>query len=698
MADKILRKVTVDVETKSDADLKKVGAWAYSEHPSTDLICVCYGIDCEPVQEWWPGKKLTGPQAWENPSRKYPQFPCDLYMAITLGYEVEAHNVAFEYSIWANILEPRYGWMMPFDHQWRDTMAVAAYYAMPQDLDKLSKVLGYAGKDPEGGRLITKYSKLHLKTAKDEIPIHDFIKFVDYCKHDVRLEQSIADELGDLPPQELKIFKLDQEINKRGIYLDEDSINDAIVIVEKRAAELEDEFYEITGLKPTQTDKVKAWLHEHGCPVENLQADYIEEVLDGDHFRITSNSARRALELRSKYNKASTKKLVAMLRQRGSDGRARFQVRYHGAATGRWTGTGFQPLNLSRGFEKLDPAQMIRDLRHRDPKWLDVMYGDAMEAVGKASRYHIRAEEGNYILAGDFVSIEAVLLSCLACEEWKVKAFRNKDPIYELMGCSIHNLPKEAVDLAMRNRDAFKEKYPAERFDGKTGELAFGYQGALGAWRKFDNSDRHTDESILEICRKWREKHPAIKAFWFALEKAAIRAVNKGEPVEVWTEYMPDDHIPITFEPIGKFLAMRLPNGKRIWYRDPELRMAMPSWHRPGEFEDCANGTCDCEPRTQLTYMTKKEGQWRRVNTYGGKLAENATQATSREVLAPAMLRLEDAGYNIILSVYDEIVCEMPVGSGSLEEFVSLMSASPGEWADEWPIMVDAWEGARYKK
>ena len=323
-----------------------------------------------------------------------------------------------------------------------------------------------------------------------------------------------------------------------------------------------------------------------------------------------------------------------------------------------------------------------------------------MEAVGKASRHHIKAEAGRRILAGDFVSVEAVILSCLAGEQWKIDAFTRKEPIYELMGCKIHNLPAGAVDLARSDKKKFKDIYSAERFDGKTGELAFGYQGNLGAWRKFDSSDAHTDERVKEICKSWREEHPAIVQFWYDLEWAATQAVhNPGKSYDVRA---------ISFKIIDRWLAMQLPNGKRIWYYDPQLRLGMPQWHQPGtydpknestwEYEDCAAGTCNCEPRRQLTYMAQKKGRWGRVNTYGGKLAENCTQATSREVLIPAMFGLRDAGYPIILSVYDEVVAEVPNKFGSLNEFTDIMGRSPGKWAEGWPISVDAWEGPCYRK
>ena len=667
--------ICIDFETRSYCDLKKSGAWSYSEDPTTDVICACWGIDDQPIQEWWPGKAGGANEV------------VDLMLAIIEGHAVEAHNVAFERSIWENVLAPKYGWALPKDDQWRDLMAVACYLSLPPALDKLARVLGFEPKDPAGGRLITKYSKLHLKTAKTTIPPEDLAKFVRYCAHDVRMEQSIGDHLGDLPERELKVFLLDQRINMRGIHLDQEGIAAATAVVDQREEELTEEFVELTGLKPTQRDKVMAWCAGEGVELENMQAEYLEELLeDGD---LPTGSVRTALGIRLRINKASTKKLDAMSHQRGLDGRARFQTRYHGAVTGRWTGGGFQPLNLSRGFEGMAPEQLVRDILYRDAEWLDRIYGDAMDAVAKAARYWITAKEGSRLLVGDYASIEAVILACLAGEQWKIDAFARGDKIYELMADKIHGLPPGTVS---------KSTHPQERQDGKTGELAFGYQGALGAWLKFDASGRHSDARIIEICKAWRSEHPAIVAFWRNLESAAIDAVrHPGDLIltAVGTNQVRDS---ISFQTQDEWLTMVLPNGKRLWYRDPQIRATMPQWHQPATKKDCAAGTCDCEPRPQVTYMAQKTGQWRRVYTYGGKLAENATQAVSREVLVPAMMRMEAAGYPIILSVYDEIVCEVPLGHGSVEEFEELMRESPGDWAAGWPINVTTWEGTRYRK
>lgn len=680
--------ITIDFETKSYADLQKVGAWAYSEDPTTDTICACWGIDNQPVQEWWPDKNADS------------EIPFDLYHAMYYaGDEVEAHNVSFERSIWTNVLARKYGWPIPNDDAWRDLMAVACYYALPAKLDRLAYALKFEGKDPEGSRLISKYSKLYLKTAKLEIPQADFDKFVRYCVKDVQIEQSISDYLGDLPARELPIFRLNQEVNLRGLHLDLEGIKAAADVVDKYSAELANEFSALTNVNTTQREKARLWFRDNGLELDNMQNEYLEEVLKEDEAVVVPIGTRRALELYIESNRASTRKLTAMASQRGLDGQARFQTRYHGAATGRETASGFQVLNLARGYDDVDPDQLVRDVMYRDPQWLRLLYGNPLQAVSKATRHWIKSRPGKRIIAGDFVSIEAVVLACLAGEEWKVKAFADRHPIYEIMGAKIHGL-----DPALALDKNFKRLYPAERFDGKTGELAFGYQGALKAWLNFDSSGRHTDERILDICRAWRNEHPMIKAMWYGLERAAIDCVQTRR----FTSYRE-----IGFELVDDWLSMLLPDDKRIWYFDPQLRSGMPPWHTPQfsdknhynefgerdgtELNPCYLGTCDCKPRPYLTYMAQKIGQWKRVSTYGGKLTENATQATARQILFPAALRIKAAGYPIILTVYDEIVTEVDEGFGSAEDFKRIMMEVP-PFATNWPINASVWEGTRYKK
>lgn len=683
--------LTFDFETRSVADLKKVGTWAYSEHPTTDIICLGWGYDHNPRHVWWPEHACPGFRA---PTCDVEQgMPTELYCAIEDGAIVEAHNIPFEYSIWKNVMVARYGWIEIPDEAWRDTMAVACYYAMPAGLDKLSRVLGFPGKPADAGKLITMYSKLHLKKAKHVIPHHDFERWINYVDSDVAEEQAVSDKLGDLPARELPVFQLNQKINRRGLYLDLEGIEAATRLSDKKATALTNDFKAITGCGPRQHVKALTWFKENGLPeLEDLQKGTIKELLAPEN-NMRSGPVRTALKLRLDINKASAGKLYKMAMQRGSDGRSRFQTRYHGAGTGRETASGWQVLNMSRGYEKVDPDLLVADIMTEDMEYLDMLYGNSMDAIGKATRHWIMAEKGNRITAGDYSSIEAVGLACNVGEEWKIKAFAQKYPIYCLAACKIFKMdPQIAIDLG---DDGFKKAYGPKRQVGKIGELAFGYQGALGAWLGFDSSGAHSDDDIIGYCKAWRADHPCTVAHWRGMENAAIEAV--AHPGKQY------GHRDTCFEVVDdgdglKWLTMILPNGKRLWYFQPQLRSVMPKWHNVDADPDCAAGTCDCKAKPQVTYMAWKFGGWRRVASYGGKWTENETQAISRELLMPAALELDRAGYSLVLTVYDEIVSEDREGFGSLKEFENIMIEARPDFARSWPIMCEGWEGNRYRK
>ena len=549
-------------------------------------------------------------------------------------------------------------------------------------------MVGLPGKDPEGARLIQKYSKLHLKNARRDIPEEDLEKWVRYCGRDTLQERGVGAILGELPEPEETIYLHDFKVAARGLRIDRVGVLKARRVVEQRSRELEEEFRKLTGIGPGQVAKTLAWLAGRGLVLDDLQKNTISDLLESPDAP-PQGELRRVLEVRLQHAKASTKKLDAMLNQCGKDGRARFQTRYHGAATGRNTGSGFQPLNLVRPYESMDPEQLVRDVGYGDPAWLDAIYGDAMDAVAKASRYWIAASEGQRIMAGDFSSIEAVVNACLAGEEWKVQLFRDRgDPYCTFASRALKRevLPKSDP------RCSSQDKKDRQRV-GKPGELAFGYQGAVGAWRKFDRSDTFTDAEVVAFVRAWRELHPNIVSFWRGLENACLEAVRNPGRTTGYGQ--------IGFERVDGWLTMILPNGKRLWYWAPQTRLVMPRWHEPDVREECAAGECDCQPRPQVHYMAQKEGRWRLTSTYGGKLCENAVQATSRELLKPAEMAIERASYPVVLSVYDEIVCDVPASHGSAKEFFEIVAEAVAKlkWAEGWPIRMDEpWEGGRYKK
>ena len=643
----------IDFETRSEADVTKVGSWVYSQDPTTDVICACWMGDDnldDAIVQWTPDYAVVTP-------------PPGTYLA---------YNVSFERAIWENICVPRYGW--PEDVEWLDMAAMSSYLALPRGLGSVLNALGLGAKEDSGKGLITKYSKLYLKTAKRDIPEEDLRQFIEYCAVDVKQTRKLYHFLNWLPEAEEARYNLHQSVAHYGFHLDRKSLTAAYVTREAVLDEVKAEFHELTGLSPNQRDAFLRWCAEKGQPLENLQAAYVSEVLP-----TLTGEVATAVRLRQDVAKTSTSKLDAMLRQCGSDDRARYQTIYHGTRTGREAGVGIQPLNFPRGWEDSDPDTLVENINHGSD-WLRTIYGKPIGAISAALRHYITASPGHTLYVGDFVSIEAVVLAALAGNEKRLDLFRAGGKVYERTADAVFRLPPGTVT---------KDTHPKERQVGKICELACGYQGALGAWRRFDTSDTFTDEEVKTFVNAWREENSDTVDFWRELERAALHTVRTGELQDVGQ---------LQFQLNGSWLSIFLPNEKRIWYFDPKIRMQMPMWHSECDFEL----GCNCKPRATVTYMNPASGAWVRDSGYGGKWAENITQAVARELLYDSMQVVVDRGWHkppahgIVLSVYDEIVLDHPPTLPEEEFKAALLERSP--WCADWPVGVDVWTGPRYKK
>ena len=643
----------IDFETRSEVDVTRAGSWVYSQDPSTDVICACWA-DAELPPESFVTRWVPGDSERPNDS-------------ILMAY-----NVSFERSIYENILVPRYGW--PEDVEWLDLAAVTSYFGLPRGLGSALNALGLGAKDSAGKGLITKYSKLYLKTALRTIPPDDLQRFVDYCEEDVRQTKKLYHFLGWLPDIEDPRYDLHQEIAHYGFHLDVEGLSAAYDTREEVINEVTTRFHELTGLNPTQRDAFLRWCSDQGQPLENLQAAYVLETLP-----TLTGTVAEAVRLRQDVAKTSTSKLDAMIRQCAGDGRARYQTIYHGTRTGREAGTGIQPLNFPRGWEDTDPEALVENIKHGG-EWLTMLYGQPIGAISAALRHFITATPGNTLYVGDFVSIEAVVLAALAGNEKRLDLFRAGGKVYERTADAVFKLPPGTVT---------KDTHPKERQVGKICELACGYQGALGAWRRFDSSDTFADEEVKAFVKAWREENSDTVDLWYALEHAAFRTVRTGEPQKVRE---------LTFRVEGSWLSVELPNEKKIWYFDPQIRMKMPVWH-----SECDPRLgCNCQPKATVTYMNPSSGAWFRDVGYGGKWAENITQAVAREILYDAMAAVAKHGWHkppkrgIVLSVYDEIALDHPSWLSEAEFRGALQEREP--WSASWPIGIDTWVGPRYKK
>jgi len=698
----------IDFETRSAADLKKTGVYPYAAHPTTDIWCACYAIGEEPVKVWRPGDEC----------------PADVYEHVMMGGTVTAHNAAFERSIWHYILGPRYGWPEPDVEQFRCTMVTAYANGLPGSLDGASAAAALqVSKDKTGHRLMMQMAKPRkVETCPDcrgsglvvvvvgtndggdtDTEYRDckkcgalgslvtwwddpekLARLIDYCKTDVIVERDLDKRIRPLSDFELKLWHLDQRINDRGVLVDEQLANAAKTIVKQAQADLDERMRTLTNhavSRCSNRNQIVTFVRENGVECDSINKAAMETLLEEDNP--IPQIVRDVLLVRQESAKASVAKIDALLNGKSpEDDRAKGLLQFHAANTGRWGGRRFQPQNLKRP-EELDIDTLIDLVASGDHDMLAMMYEKPLSAVSDILRGLLIAAPGHRIIAADYSNIEGRVLAWLAGEMWKIDAFRDFDAgvghdLYKITAGGI--LHKDPGDVTKDERQSH----------GKVPELALGYQGGVGAFSTMAEAyGVNLDVPEIEAIRDgWREKHPAIKQFWYDMENAAVSAVRAPGSIHRAGR--------IVFKCAGSFLFMRLPSGRFMMYPFPEVREFEVPWGGTKEGLTYFS-TIDVSKKKKIVEDERNSPTWARIKTYGGMLAENATQAVARDVLADAMPRLEAAGYPIILTVHDEVVCEVPGGHGSVGEMEEIMCDLPA-WAAGLPVAAEGFEGERYRK
>lgn len=650
----------LDFETKSACDLGAEGLDNYAKHPTTSVLCLAYAFDDEPVQiETWFGIGFPGGTDGVN----------RICTHVAGGGIVYAHNAAFEFSIWNNVLAARFNWPELKIEQMRCTMAMVYAMGLPGSLDNASAALGLTqAKDAKGGRVMKQISKPKA-IAEDGSPIWwddaDKLQILyDYCKQDVEVERALHHRLMELSPFEQDVWRLDQKINARGIKVDVPSIDKAMALVGQEKLRLDDAMRLVTGNAVagcTDLAQLKKWIKAEGVEIDGLAKADINGLLTTD----LPAQVRHALLLRQEAGKTSTAKLPAMKSRAGADGRMRGLFQYHGAATGRWAGRGPQPHNFERATILKKPVEIEDVLSHlENPAYLDMMYGSPTHLVADCMRSMITAEPGHELIACDYANIEGRVLAWLAGEDWKAQAFRDYD--------AGHGADLYLLTVARSRGIDVKDAKPF-RQEGKVEELAFQYEGGKGAmttWcRTFGLTMSDADKEVRK--NRWRSIHPKTRAFWRAIEQTAIRAVQEGGTQTVRG---------ISFKVAGSFLWCRLPSGRVICYPYPQIG--------GGKFGG-----------PSLTYMTvdSLSNKWVRVDTYGGALTNNVTQAIARDILVDGMIKLDAVGHDIVMHVHDEIVIEAPIGVLSVDKMATVLSNTP-QWAAGLPLAASGYSALRYRK
>jgi len=649
-----------DYETRGRLDLKTVGIHRYAGDAQTSVSCCAFAVDDGPVQVWAPGNPVPA------------EF---LEAAVNPTWTAVAHNAAFEMTIEQHLLALRYGWpVIPLERQ-ICTMAAAQALALPARLDKVARALDLVHqKDAAGGRLMLQMTKPR-RPRKDEDPSgtvwfedsERLERLYSYCKQDVEVERELFQRLRPLSPEEQALWMLDARINARGFHVDRNFIVAARQIAQAAQPEIDAELAAITNGAVTainQISRLQKWLQEQDCPTPSLDKTTVETLLAAE----LRPAVRRVLELRRDGAQAAVKKIDALLARCGEDGRVRGSFRFNGASTGRWSGEGFQPQNLKRPAVK-DIDAAIAALSTGDYKHVSALYPRPLSIVGDCSRAMICAAPGRVLIGADFSSVESRVLAWVAGEEWKLDAYRRydathdpRDEPYCATACKIFRVPP----------GSFVKNSP-ERNVGKTCDLAFGYMGGLGAWRKFE-PDRFSDSEVEQFKTEWRAAHLNIKRLWYDIDRAAWTAVHeRGRIVRCGR---------VAFKCAGAFLFLKLPSGRKISYPQPRIEIKDPQHQVVVFMDNTAGKWCDCRGGN---------------GAYGGTWTENVVQAIARDLLAEAMLRIEAAGYPIVLHVHDEIVAEVPEGFGDITKFTRLMTRTPS-WAFGLPIAASAWRGQRYCK
>ncbi|MEE8607954.1 MAG: DNA polymerase [Nitrospiraceae bacterium] len=662
--------LNIDFESRSTLPLQKTGVYPYAQHHTTDIWCMAYAFDDEPVQLWTPIDELR-----EGPYPS-PRFDWDVVEHIRSGGEVRAWNAQFERIIWHYILHHRYGFPILKREQIYDTAADAAALALPRGLGKAAQVLGLGiEKDDAGYRLMMRMAKPR-KPRKDEDP--DALLWWDdedrrerlyaYCKQDVEVERAIGKRLRKLSDDERRVYLLDQKMNDRGVMLDMPLIHAAQGIVAEGMSRANAELDEVTSGKVSAVTKVKdltKWLQYREIDVDNVRKDTLRDLLDG----YLPEDVRTALEIRRDSGKTSTAKLAAMVHAACEDDRARGLLLYHGASTGRWAGKLIQPQNFPRPtVPQVD--EYIFEVLDGNYDNIDDEYPPIV-VVSSMLRSMLRAAPGHRFMAGDYAQIEARVLAWIAGQNDLLQLFSEGGKVYEDMAAFIYGVPIEEIEDPSERRQV-----------GKNSILGGGF--GMG-WERFQSQVKEqtgidiSDEDAKRAIDGYREKNYRIKAFWPEINNAAMAAV--ADPGRVTTVGRNDC---IRYVVRGQFLWCQLPSKRFLAYAMPDIRDRKTPW---GEWK----------PAVSYMGVDSVTRQWRRHDTYGGHLTENVVQAIARDLIAGGTLRLNEAGYRPLLTVHDEVICEPPEGHGSMEEFLGLLTYRPG-WAEGLPVAATGWEGQRYRK
>ncbi len=646
------RVLHIDLETYSDIDIGKCGAYRYVDSPNFEILLLAYAYDDEPVTV------IDLAQGEQIPKDVLEDIADDSAIKV-------AHNAAFERICLSKFLNTKLD-----PKAWHCTMVHALSLGFPASLADVGKALNLEEdkqKMAVGKRLITYFCKPCKPTQANgqrirNYPHHDLEKwdlFKEYNRQDVVTEQTIYDKLMKfpLPESERILYCLDQSINDYGIGVDTDLMDKVIGYSMDYEAHMRKECEALTGgINIHSIVQLKQWLTEQeGRQIDSLTKDDVDQLLNLD----LKPESKRILELRQETGKTSVKKYEAFERSICSDGRIHGAFQFYGAGrTGRWAGRLIQPQNFPRNaFEDIALARQMVKSEQWDE--IEMLYGSMNDVFSTLIRTLIVPPEGMTFAIADYSAIEARVVAWMADEKWRQDVFANGGDIYCMSATQMFGVP---VEKHGQNSHLRKK--------GKVAELACGYGGGVGALRKMGGEQMGLSEKEMDdIVKKWRRSSPHVVKLWRELGDAAIEAIDTRLRVKC-------SH-GVSFKYAKGILFMTLPSGRSLAYVQPRF------------------------DGRELTYMGMNQTtrKWERTKTWGGKLTENLIQAIARDCLAVSMSKIQKAGYHTVMHVHDEVIVEVSSkdAEGHLKRIEELMG-EPIEWAPGLILTADGFTSEYYRK
>ena len=645
-----MKYLSIDIETFSSENLAKCGVYRYCQSPDFEVLLFGYSVDGGPVQ-------VVDLACGET-------IPDKIICALVDNSVIKwAFNAQFERVCLSKYLGGSVGTYID-PASWRCTMVWSATLGLPLSLEGVGAVLGLEKQKLKEGKDLIRYFCTPAK-AKDGTTFRHLPSdapekwetFKAYNLRDVETEMAIQDKLSKFPvdESEWRNYHLDQQINDRGIMLDMTMVRQAIACDDQFKRTHMDQARSVTGLEnPNSPAQLKEWLAERGVEAESLSKAAVIQMLEE-----ADGEVELALSLRQELAKSSVKKYTAMEAVVGTDNRARGLIQFYGAnRTGRYAGRLIQVQNLPQNH--LPDLETVRSLiRSGQFDTVEMLYDSVPLVLSELIRTAFIPRPGCRFFVADFSAIEARVIAWIAGENWRQDVFASGGDIYCASASQMFHVPveKHGVNGHLRQK-------------GKIAELALGYGGSVGALKAMGALNMGVPEEELKpLVDAWRQANPNIVRLWWDIDRAASTCVKERTTTECRG---------IRFIYQSGMMFIVLPSGRRLVYVKPRIGL-----NRYGNESVTFEGVGE-------------QKKWLRLESYGPKFVENIVQATARDILAEAMLRLDAHGYKIVMHVHDEAVIEAPADT-SLEEICEVMGQTP-TWASGLLLRADGYICDFYKK